>query len=196
MLKFALVLAVAPALWAQTPACVIKANTVGPLKAGMTIRAARLALPGSVWKQQDDPGGSTSYFAVARGGKHIIDIYPNQEDGIKETSKIELMRVFDPGCSTEEGVHPGIPLLAVEGKYGNLKKMILVPSEKREYAQFEKQPNWLDIQAGSGEAAIYNSNELCSHGYKPSANVESLWVSHPQEHNILEDEQFCKVPDK
>jgi hypothetical protein len=196
MMKFAFVLAFAPALLAQTPACVIKVNTVGPIKAGMTIRAARLALPGSVWKQQDDPGGSTSYFAVMRGGKHFIDIYPNQEDGIKETSKVELMRVFDPACVTAEGVHAGMPLIEVEGKFGNLKKLILEPSEKREYAQFEKQPNWLEIQAGSGEAGMYNSSELCSHGYKPDAKVESVWVSHPIEHGVLDDDQFCKVPDK
>jgi len=65
MMKFAIALAFSPLMFAQSSTCVIKANTVGPIKAGMTIRAAKLALPGSVWKQQDDPGGATSFFAEA-----------------------------------------------------------------------------------------------------------------------------------
>ncbi len=197
MRSFLLLLSISGCAIGQTPpACVIKENTVGPIKAGMTIRAAKLALPGSVWKQQEEIGGQVAFFAVTQGGKHLLDVYPDQETGVKETSKVELMRVFDPNCATEDGVRVGLPLLAVEGKYGNLKKMILEPHEKREYAQFEKQPNWLEIQAGSGEQGMYATNELCSHGYRPAANVESLWVSHAMEHRLLDDDQFCKVPDK
>jgi hypothetical protein len=182
--------------FAQTPTCAIKVNTVGPIRAGMTIRAARLALPGTTFKQTGEIGGQVAFFAVTRGGAHVMDLYPSQEDGAKETSKVELIRVYDPTCATAEGVHPGMKLIEVEQKFGNLKKLIVEQSEKREYAQFEKAPNWLEIQTGFGDAGIYNPGELCSQGYKPEAKVESLWVSHPIEHRLLDDDAFCKAPDK
>ena len=205
-----LILVAIPVL-AQTPAtktapapvappagpCIIRMNTAGPIKAGMTIHAARQALPGTVFKQTNDVGGSSiAFFAVTRATKHVMDLYPDQEDGIKETSKIELIRVYDPDCSTEAGVHPGLPLIAVEGKYGNLKKLILEQSEKREYAQFEKLPSWLEIQAGSGAAGIYDAGKLCTTRYKSSANVESLWVSHENKSKLLDDNQFCNALEK
>lgn len=181
----------------QTTACIIRVDTAGPIRAGMTIRAARLALPGTVFKQTDEVGGSSiAFFAVTRASKRIMDLYPNQEDGIKDTSKIELIRVYDPACATVEGVHPGMPLIAVEGKFGNLKKLILEQSEMREYAQFDKLPSWLEIQVGSGEAGLYDPGQLCTQRYKAAAGVESLWVSHPIKNKLLDDDQFCKAPEK
>lgn len=181
----------------QTTACVIRADTAGSIHAGMTIRGARLALPGTVFKQTDEVGGSSiAFFAVTRAGKRIMDLYPNQEDGIKETSKVELIRVYDPGCATVEGVRPGMPLIAVEGKFGNLKKLIVEQSEMREYAQFDKLPSWLEIQVGSGDAGLYDPGQLCTQRYKAAAAVESLWVSHPIKNKLLDDDQFCKAPEK
>jgi hypothetical protein len=182
---------------AQTTACVIRVDTAGPVHAGMTIRAARLALPGTVFKQSDEVGGGgIAFFAVTRASKRIMDLYPNQEDGIKETSKVELIRVYDPACATVEGVHPGMPLIAVEGKFGNLKKLIVEQSEMREYAQFDKLPSWLEVQVGNGDAGIYDPGQLCTQRYKAAAAVESLWVSHPIQKNLLDDDQFCKAPEK
>lgn len=177
--------------------CVIKVEAAGPIRAGMTIRAARQALPGTVFKQTDEVGGgSVAFFAVTRASKRIMDLYPNQEDGIKETSKIELIRVYDPACATVEGVHPGMPLIEVEQKFGNLKKLIVEQSESREYAQFDKLPSWLEIQTGKGDAGIYEPGELCTTRYKPAAQVQSLWVSHPIKNKLLDDDQFCKAPEK
>jgi hypothetical protein len=182
---------------AQAAACVIRVDTAGPIHAGMTIRAARLALPGTVFKQTDEVGGgSIAFFAVTRASNRIMDLYPNQEDGIKETSKVELIRVYDPSCATVEGVHPGMPLIAVEGKFGNLKKLIVEQSEMCEYAQFDKLPSWLEIQVGRGDAGIYDPGQLCTQRYKAAAAVESLWVSHPLKNNLLNDDQFCKAAEK
>jgi hypothetical protein len=188
-------LIVAP-VFAQTAACVIKENTVGPIHAGMTIRAAKAALPGTVFKQTEEPGGGVGFFSVMRGAKRVMDLYPDQETGIKETSKIELIRVYDPECSTEEGVHPGIPLIAVEGKFGHLKKLIVEQSEKREYAQFETVPSWLEIQTGSGQAGLYQPGEFCTTNYTVKAVVESLWVSHATTNDPLAGDEFCKAPPK
>ena len=195
-MRYILILLALP-VWAQTGSCLIKENAVGPIRAGMTIRAAKAALPGTVFKQANEVAGSSvAFFAVTRASKHIMDLYPDQEDGTKETSKIELIRVYDPECSTAEGVHPGLPLIAVEGKYGHLKKLIVEQSEKREYAQFESVPAWLEIQAGSGDAGLYQAGELCTAAYKVAAQVESLWVSHANKNKLLDDDQFCKVEKK
>ncbi len=161
----------------------------------MTIRAARLALAGTVFKQTEEVGGQVGFFAVTRAGQKVFDLYPDQEDGIKETSKIEIIRVYDPECKTVDGIHAGMPLIGVETILGNLKRLIVEASEKREYAEFEKLPAWLEIQAGSGDAGIYDPGMLCTERYKPDARIQSLWVSHPIEHNVLDD-QSCKATEK
>jgi len=66
----------------------------------------------------------------------------------------------------------------------------------REYAQFDKLPSWLEIQVGSGEAGLYDPGQLCTQRYKAAAAVESLWVSHPIKSNLLDDDHFCKAPEK
>ncbi|HYW45417.1 MAG TPA: hypothetical protein VE959_21320 [Bryobacteraceae bacterium] len=60
--------------------------------------------------------------------------------------------------------------------------------------KFEKQPSWLDIQVGNGEAGIYPPGKRCTTSYVPSAAVVSLWVSHPVANKLPEDEATCDAP--
>src|SRR5579864_7137781 len=172
----------------KTSGCAIKVNEVGPIRGGMTIRAARQALPGATFKLTEEIGGQISFFAVTRAGKKLFDIYPDQQDGIKETSKVETIRVYDAECKTADGLYPGMPLIGAETTVGPLKRLVIEQSEKREYAQFEKLPSWLEIQTGSGEAGLYEPGQHCTAAYKADARVESLWVSHPIEHNVLDSD--------
>ena len=97
MLYTTLLALLASSVCAQT--CLIKPSTVGAIHAGMTIRQARQALPGTAFKPSED-NDKLAIFVVTRAGKPLMDLYPDQEQRVTEASKIELIRVYDPGCST------------------------------------------------------------------------------------------------
>lgn len=182
----------AGAAFAQTSACLIQQNSVGPLRVGMTVAQVRQTLHGATLKSSQD-ADALPLLAVIREGLHTMDLYVNADTGMKETSKIELIRVFDGACSTSDGIHPGMPLSDVAKRYGRLKRLFVTDSESREYAEFDKQPPWLDVQTGNGQAGRYPVGKRCTSDYNPSAHIASLWISHMP--NKLPEEQFnCTVP--
>jgi hypothetical protein len=180
---------IATSVSAQT--CLIKPNTVGPVHAGMSIRQARQALPGTAFKLSEDKD-QLAIFVVTRAGKPLLDLYPNQEQRATESSKVELIRVYDPSCSTAEGVHPGTSLRDLEKYFGKLSRVAMYEGEPRERAEFSRTPSWLEIQ--SSDAGIYPTGKRCTDRFKDSATIQSLWVSHPIENKIPEDPAFCSTP--
>jgi hypothetical protein len=176
-------------VFAQT--CLVKPNTVGAVHAGMTIRQARQALEGTSFKASEDKD-QLAIFVVTRAGKPVMDLYPDQERRASESSKIELIRVYDPACATAEGVHPGMPLRDLEKYFGKLLRVAMYEGEPTERAEFSKTPSWLEIQ--SSDAGIYARGMRCADRFKDSAVIESLWVSHPIDNKIPEDPGFCRTP--
>ena len=189
MLYTTLLALLASSVFAQT--CLIKPNTVGAIHAGMTIRQARQALPGTAFKPSED-NDKLAIFVVTRAGKPVMDLYPDQEQRVTESSKIELIRVYDPACSTAEGVHPSMPLRDLEKYFGKLSRVAKYEGEPGERAEFSKLPSWLDIQ--STGAGVYPPGKRCTDRFKDSATIESLWVSHPIDNKIPEDPNFCTTP--
>jgi hypothetical protein len=178
--------------FAQARPCLIQENAVGAVRNGMTIRQVRAALPGAVFNLGEDTDQLAIYI-VSRGGVPILDIYPNQDEKINDSNKAELLRVYDPNCATADGVHPGMLLSEVEQKYGKLKRLVLSEAEPWETAEFEKQPAWLEIQTGKGEAGVYPKGKRCAPRYAANAKAESLWVSHAMT-NPLPDAGMCDTP--
>ena len=183
----------AGAAFAQTSGCLIQPETVGPIHAGMTVAQVRQALRGATLKPSED-ADRLPILTVIRDGLHTMDLYVDAGEGLKERSKIELIRVFDGACATRDGVHPGMPLREVAQHYGRLIRLMVTDTESREYAEFEKLPPWLGIQVGNGQAGIYPTGKRCTSNYTPSAHIASLWVSHAVTNKIPEDESTCNVP--
>jgi hypothetical protein len=183
----------ATAAGAQNNGCLIQPNAVGPIHAGMTVAQVRQVLRGATLKSTED-ADRLPVLAVIRDGLHTMDLYVDVEEGMKERSKIELIRVFDGACATRDGVHPGMPLSEVTQRYGRLKRLMVTDTESREYAEFERLPPWLEIQVGNGQTGIYPPGKRCTSNYARSAHIASLWVSHPVTNKIPEDESKCNVP--
>ena len=177
---------------AQNSGCVIQPNTVGPIHAGMTVAQARQTLHGATLKPSED-ADRLPILTVTRDGLHTMDLYLDAGQGLKDSSKIELIRVFDGACATRDGVHPGMRLAEVAQHYGRLTRLKVTDTESREYAEFEKLPAWLRIQVGNGQAGIYPPDKRCTTNYAQSAHIASLWVSHPITNKIPEDESTCNV---
>ena len=102
--------------------------------------------------------------------------------------------MFDGACVTRDGVHPGMALGEVEQRYGRLKRLRVTDTEMREYAEFEKQPPWLEIQVGNGQVGHYAPGKRCTSNFAPSAHIASLWVSHALTNKLPEDQFTCNVP--
>ncbi|HYW45416.1 MAG TPA: hypothetical protein VE959_21315 [Bryobacteraceae bacterium] len=133
-----LIAALAVCASAQVPPCIIQSETVGAVHRGMTAAQARAALPGATLEPAEDPDG-LPMLSVTRDGVHtLLDLYLDVDEPRKERAKIELIRVFDAHCATRDGVRPGMPLAAVTGRYGRLRRVMTTESESREYAEVRK----------------------------------------------------------
>jgi len=186
------IVAAVAAASAQTPSCLIQSDSVGPIHGGMTVAQARQALRGATLKPAED-AERLPMFSVIRDGLHTMDLYFDIDDPVREHAKIELIRVFDAHCATRDGVHPGMPLSEVSQRYGRLKRVRITDIESREYAEFDRLPNWLEIQVGNGQAGIYPAGTRCTTNYTPSARIASLWVSRPITNKLPEDDSACQT---
>jgi hypothetical protein len=174
-------------------ACLIQSESAGAIRIGMTVAQVRQTVRGATLRASQD-GDGLPLMQVIRDGLHTMDLYVNADVGVKEHSKIELIRVFDGACATRDGVHPGMPLSDVGRRYGRLKRLQVTEIESREFADFEKLPPWLQIQVGNGQAGIYPPGKRCTTNYATSAHIASLWVSRPESNRLREDEQACNAP--
>jgi hypothetical protein len=186
-------LCLAGAAFAQSSGCLIQPSAVGPIHEGMTVAQARQALRGATLKPTED-AKRLPILSVIRDGLHTMDLYVDAGQGVKETSKIDLIRVFDGACATRDGVHPGMRLAEVAQRYGRLTRLKVTDTESREYAEFERLPAWLEIQVGNGQTGIYPTGKRCTSNYAPAAHIASLWVSHPVTNKPPEDDSICNAP--
>ena len=187
-------LAGATCLAAQNSDCLIQSRQAGPVRVGMTIDQARHVLRGATLELAEDADHMT-ILTVSRAGHRLLDLYPDADEPRTERASVIVIRVYDPNCATGEGVHPGAPLAEVEKRYGKLLRLERTEAESREYAEFEKLPSWLDVQAGYGGAGLYADGKRCAYRYAPEAKIESLWVSKPRTSTrfFLNDAE-CDVP--
>lgn len=178
---------------AQSGACLIQSESVGAIRVGMTVAQVRQTVRGATLRPSQD-GDGLPLMQVIRDGLHTMDLYVDAEVGVKEHSKIELIRVFDGACATRDGVHPGMLLSEAGRRYGRLQRLQVTEIESREFAKFEKLPPWLEIQVGNGQAGIYPPGKRCTTNYASSAHIASLWVSRPVADRLPENEQACNAP--
>ena len=177
---------------AQVPGCLIRNDSVGAVHSGMTVTQARQVLRGATLRPSVDAAG-LRMLLVIRDGRHTMDLYTVGGD-LKESSKIESIRVFDGTCATADGVHPGMMLEEAGRRYGRLQRLRVTDTESREYAEFERLPSWLRIQVGNGQAGIYPAGKRCTTNYVPTAHIASLWVSTAVNNMAPEDESTCNIP--
>lgn len=177
--------------WAQNRTCLIQPESVGPIHSGMTVGQVRQALRGATLRPSVDAAGFP-VLLIIRDGLHTMDVYPAGE--LKESSKIGAIRVFDAGCATADGIHPGMRLSEVGQRFGRLKRLRVTDTESREYAEFERLPPWLRIQVGNGQAGIYPPGKRCTTSYVAVAHIASLWVSEEGNNSPRENEASCDIP--
>jgi hypothetical protein len=182
---------------APDAACLIQQDSVGAVRIGMTVAQVRQALRGVTLRASQD-GDGAALLELIRDGVNTslrppeMDLYTDAETDINESSKIVLIRIFDTRCSTREGVHPGMRVGEAAKRFGRLKRILLTEIESREYAEFERMPDWLEIQVGDEQVGIYAPGKRCTTNFSPSARINSLWVQHAVI-RLPNDDSFCNV---
>lgn len=187
-----LIVLAAPA-FAQHKGCLIQADAVGPVRGGMTVAQARAALHGAVLKPTED-ADRLPMLTVVQQGLHTMDLYIDPRESVRDNAKISRIRVYDGACSTADGVRPGMGIGSVAQHYGRVTRVMEMDTESREFADFERQPTWMQIQVGNGQTGIYSPGKRCTTNYNSSAHIASLWVSRPAPNKTAEDEALCNIP--
>ena len=174
--------------WAQKTGCLIQPQSVGPIHAGTTVAQVRQTLRDATLKPSEDADRLPTLIVI-RGGLHTMDLYLDSA-----RDKVQSIRVFDEACATRDGVHPGMPLTDVAAKYGRLRRLRITDTESREYAEFERRPQWLEIQVGNGHSGIYPPGKRCTTTYSTGAHIASLWVSRAGVKQLPDDDFNCDAP--
>lgn len=148
--------------------CLIRADSVGLIKLGMTIADARKAAKTLNFKRTSD-GEGVALVQVSLGNVVVMTVFAGEKEvaeAIDEKAKIELIEVWDSSCKTAEGVHPNMLLSDVEKAYGKVTSIMKTEIESREYATFANQPKGLSFRLNEGAVYPSGTNQASRHDAK------------------------------
>jgi YD repeat-containing protein len=154
----------------------------------MTVAQARRALrPLKLLRTSDGEG--IALIGAMRGRETVMTLYAGEPDParrIDELATIKLIEVWDPSYTTSAGVHPGMALNAVEGKYGNLTEITISEIESREYASFKNLPAGITLRVGAGgsTAGVYPAGRRTTQRYNSSARIVSVTAAGAPKHTV------------
>lgn len=159
----------------------ITANSVGPIKLGMTIAQARANAPGTIFERTSD-GEGIAKISVQEGGEELMTIYAGEEDPdskINENAEIVFIEVWSPLLKTAEGIKPGMTISQAEKTIGDLREIFMSEIESREFASFTDQPSGMTFRVthDRGSAGKYRGDTMTTTRCTPGATILSIEVS-------------------
>lgn len=169
----------------------ITANSVGPVKIGMTVAQVRAAVaPMKVSRASDGEG--VALIQVKRGTETVMTLYAGEGDPktkVASDAIIQQIEVWGRNYKTEKGLVPGMALSRAEALYGKVSKITLSEIESREYAQFSSQPSGMDFRIINdvGSAGLYPPASNVTSRYRKGSKVFSV-VVHDRPASIVDDE--------
>ena len=172
-----LALGVMNAAWA----CEVTQRAIGGVRLGMTTKQVKQAFPKAKIKRISD-GEGVALISILLQPKVEIWAHADEEDADKPINfnkKITWLSSSSPACKTATGVHTGMKLAEVEKRYGKFLKIQRSEIEAREFAYFQKQPKWVEIQVESGSGAFPENASLAAttRRYTKNAVVEQLSIA-------------------
>ena len=169
-----------PAVPARNSTALVMSGTgVGPVRLGMSIADARLALPEARLERSSD-GDGVAWVAVMRGEETLMALYAGEEDPqapIDEAALILAIETFNPAIATTEGVAVGWRVADAAKVYGPVLKVLRSEIEQREYVDFANQPAGLTFRIDY--TGIYAPGENESTRHATNARIFSIAVDVP-----------------
>ncbi|MDF1825000.1 MAG: hypothetical protein P1U68_10180 [Verrucomicrobiales bacterium] len=165
----------------------ITANSVGPVRIGMTIGEARAAIPSATFERTSD-GEGIAYVAVIENGETLFELNTDTYDPaapIDDAETIGFIQVWSPRYKTTDHISTGTSVEEAETTFGPIKEIMLSEIESREYAEFKNQPSGLYFRLThkSGTAGNYLNNNLTTR-YNSGATIHTIEVTGP---HIMKD---------
>ena len=164
-------------------ACEINQQAIADVRLGMNIKQVKQKFPQAKITRTSDGEGLALIDIKLKPNLSLL-AYADEEDAnkpVNQNRKITWLATDSAVCKTKAGVYAGMKLAEVEKYYGNLREIVESEIEAREFAQFSRQPTWLNIQAESG-AGIFPKNTNSdgakrSKRYQKNATVVRLSIS-------------------
>ncbi len=157
----------------------ITGSGIGPIKLGMTLDEAKKAISGAVLERTSD-GDGASLVEVKVGKDSVMILYAGEEDPAAKIDwkrKIEFIETLFEGCSTSDGIHPGILVSDAEKVFGKVVKITKSEIESREYIEFAKPPIGLGFRLDYTGIFPEGTNETTK--FPPEGKIYSISVSTP-----------------
>ncbi|HLW59459.1 MAG TPA: hypothetical protein VKV57_05970 [bacterium] len=152
--------------------------SVGPVRVGMTIAQAQIALHGLEVAKGTNGDGAVIYV-VRHGTQRVMVLFPLPKqawDPVNERTGIHGIEVYAPTYATAGGVHPGMRLRDLEPVFGKLLRVQRSEIESQEFALFPKLPQGMGIRVPAG-TGIYAAGENTTTHYALTAQVLSIVVT-------------------
>ena len=169
-----------PAVPADNIAVLILSSAgVGPVRLGMTLAEARVALPDARLERASD-GVGVAWVAVMRGEDALMSLHAGEEDPeapIDDAATILAIETFSPAVATAEGVAVGWRVDDAARIYGPVRKVTRGEIEQREYIDFANQPAGMTFRIDY--TGVFAPGENESTRYAPDARIFSIAVDAP-----------------
>lgn len=153
-------------------ACTITANSIADIRLGQTLANVKHRLPRAKFTQERDAEGAELTMIQVNPN---VAVWVHLDDG----GKIDFLQTDSAACQTRDGVHPNMLLRDVAKKWGSLKHIQMSEIEMRQFAEFNKQPEWLTIQTEGGDFGRLDEINfpLYTRTFAPDARVSNISIA-------------------
>lgn len=140
---------------AAPASCLITQNSIGGIRIGQTLAEVRRFHPKIKIEQVPDAdAGEVTLLTLTP--KIEIAAYLSDE----KRGKIQFLETFSPACRTKDGVHPKMRPTQTAKQWGRLKNITMSEIEMRQFAEFAKQPEWLNLRVEGGDFGNPDADEF------------------------------------
>jgi hypothetical protein len=155
----------------------ITASAMGHVRLGMTLDAARRALPDASFTRTSD-GDGAALVGIVLGRKDSLSVWADEDDPatpIDWSKPIVTIETFSAAFHTREGIHPGSLVTEVARFFGPVSEIVKSEIESREYVTFSRQPKALIFRLDY--TGIFSPGRRRTASFAPGAKIHSIAIS-------------------
>jgi hypothetical protein len=156
----------------------ITAAGIGGVRLGMTLDAARRALPGAKFFREMDAAGAL--FVSAKLDDETSLLLDTHDDArfpgpIDWARTIVAIETFSPVFYTREGIHPGSPIGDAIAAWGPVRQILESDTESRQYVTFQRHPARVRLRLSY--SGVFTAGSARTTQYTPDATIRAIAVS-------------------
>jgi hypothetical protein len=155
---------------------IVPQSGIGKVRLGMTLEEARRALPDARFSRTSD-GDGAALIEVSIAPDQSLVLWAGEDDpgsAIGWTRKIGFIETTSPAFRTNEGVHAGMAVRAVEAVFGPVKQIVRSEIESREFLTFERQP--VNLVLRLDYTGVFPAGRSSTREYQSGAKILSIAV--------------------